>query len=242
MVDDMLSKERIRIIPSILIITLFIIYFQRQSLNLDMYWDDYGVIKSYTIKELVWVFHTDLADSYYPFWVHAWRPIIPLVYHVAYKICGFNPYNLHIMIIILQILQTVLAFFFFRLLTQKNSIALASSLLFPLNPNLWLHFTWAAELGAVSGMIPFLLSLISLLSYIKNPKLIKISFHLGFAILAYLTKETYSVLFFLSLLTIIFYKKDGYKKYLPLVGLHFLIFISYIKVRFSILGGWGAGC
>ena len=236
----MITNKKLQIATSISVIILVIIYFQYPSLQLDMFWDDYALVRQSTLGELVRSFYLELAKiSDRSVWIPAYRPLTQWMFHVAYKICGFNSYNLHMMIIILQILQTILAFIFFRMLTQKNSVALAGSLLFPLNPNLYLHFTWSSEIAAMSGMIPFLLSLIILLLYIRNPDSSKMRIHLLFAIWAYLTKETYAPLFFLSILTIFFYRKHDYRKYLPLVGWHMVIFITYLSARFIVLNGLG---
>jgi len=236
---QMKLREKLQIIFSILLIVLIIICFQYQSLNLDMFWDDYGAFRLYSAKELIKGFYSDIHDLLPETSRSAYRPMFPIMFHFAQLICGFNSYRLHMMIIILQILQTVTAFIFFRMLTQNNSLALASSLLFPLNPNLWFHFTWNTEIPAMSGMFPFLLSLMSLISYIRNPKRIMIFFHCVFSILAYLTKETYIPLFLISILTIIYYREHNYKQYLPLVTWHMVIFVTYFTVRFSILKNGG---
>lgn len=234
----MLTKKKLQVASSISVIILVIIYFQYPSLQLDMYWDDYTLFKSYSFRELIRGFFRDMRVLNNVS-VSAYRPMFQVMFHFAHTICGFDSYKLHIMVIVLQILQTIIAFLFFRLLTKRNSVSLASCLLFSLNPNLYWHFTWNTEIAAMSAMIPFLLSLISVIYYIRNPRNIIIFLHCFFAAWAYLTKETYAPLFFLTILTIIYYRKHDLRKYLPLVGCHMVIFITYLSTRFIILHGWG---
>ncbi len=235
----MILSERLKVISSISIIILLIVFFQYQSLKVDMFGDDYGAFRSYSGQELLRGFYTDMQKLLPETSVSAYRPMFQVMFHLAYSIGGFDSYNLHMIVIILQILQTFLAFLFFRMITERTFLALVSCLLFPLNPNLWMHFTWNTEIAAISGMIPALLSLISLVYYIRNPKRIMIFFHCFFALWAYLTKETYAPLFFMSLLTIIYYKKTGYRQYRLLVGCHMAVFIGYLGIRFYVLRGWG---
>jgi len=235
-----MHKEKLQVLASILIIVLLIISFQYQSLNIGMIGDDYSAFRSYSSLELTKSFYSDICELVIPC-SEAYRPISILMTHSIYKIFGFDPYKLHMMLIFLQILQTIIIFFFFRILTQRNAAALAGCLLFPLNPNLWLHFTWNIEISNAIGMIFFLLSLVSLISYIRNPKYFMILLHFFFAILAYLSKETYYSISFISILTIVFYRKSIFKKYLPIVGWHLIIFTTYLAVRFFITKKWGGG-
>ncbi len=233
-----ISKEKLQVFSSVLIIALLIISFQYQSLNLGMHAEDYSNLRSYSSHDLIRSFYSD-TNKLIRMMLSSYRPMFMVMYHLEYTIFGFDPYKLHLMLIVLQILQTIIAFFFFRMLTQKNTVALASVLLFPLNPNLWMHFTWNTEIPNATGMIFFLLSLVFLISYLRKPKYYIILFHFFFAILAYLTKETYYAIFFVSILTILFYRNSTYKKYLPLMIWHLIIFTTYLIARFYFLKKWG---
>ncbi|MBI4697364.1 MAG: hypothetical protein HY758_00180 [Nitrospirae bacterium] len=121
----MILKEKLKIIFSILIIVLIIGYFQRESLKLDIFWDDYNAFRAYSFEDLIKGFYKSTA-ALMESSVHAYRPMFQVMFHAAYSICGFNSFKLHAMMIALQVLQTVTAFLFFRLLTQRDSVALVN--------------------------------------------------------------------------------------------------------------------
>ena len=232
------KKEIITVVSALTCIFLVLICFQYQSLSLDMYGDDYALIKSFTAQELISAFYSNGA-SVNPVMTSSYRPMLFITLHFTHMIGGFDPYKLHMLVVFMQILQTIAAFLFFRMLTQNNLLALAGSLLFSLNPNAWWHFTCIGEMPSITAMVPFFLSLISLVFYIQNPRRILIFSHCLFAAFAYLTKETFAPLFFLSILTIIFYRKDHYRRYLSLLSSHMIVFIMYLLVRTFAVGGFG---
>jgi len=129
-------------------------------------WDDDGyvikneLIKEFTFKNIKKIFTTSFVSMY--------TPIAVLSYAVEYKIFNLNPHAYHTTNLIFHLLNSIVVFWLFLILSRNNKISFFVSIFFAIHPMHVESVAWIAERKDVLYALFYLGSMIAYLRYLKN--------------------------------------------------------------------------
>jgi protein O-mannosyl-transferase len=214
------------------IILLTIIVFSNSLLNGFTNWDDTSyiidnpVVKEFSFNKIGTIFST-LSDAIY-------QPLTILTFAIEYKIAGLNPGLFHMDNLILHVLNVLLIFYLFNLITGRWEAAAIVAVLFGIHPLHVESVSWITERKDVLYTVFFIGGLIMYLKYIKQTVQIKyLAYTFLFFILSIISKPT-AATFPLVLLLLDYYFNRGFVKKvliekIPFILVSLVIFIiSYI--------------
>ena len=205
-----LIKRYYIIIPLITILVYF------QTIFFDFVkCDDYDLIKSNYgfIDEL-----SDIPDTFTKGYMDSdyYRPLVNVSLILDAQIGGQNPGYYHFVNFLLHTLTSVLLFIFLRKLKFKEIACFFGALVFAVHPLLVNAVAWIPGRNDLLFGLFSLISIITLIKYIENKKIVFIIIHSISVLLAVLSKET-------GLL-------------LPmLLALYFLLFTDFRKIKSQLL-------
>lgn len=228
-----------------LVLCVFILAVYSSSLKNNFVLDDeFLIVKSPLIKApklLTQIFNTGLYDysdsgaKNMPY-DKMYRPLQLLSYAIDYKIWGLNPSGFHLTNIIIHVLNSILIYFLFSLVSD-NLIAKITSIIFAVHP------INVSVVSYISGRADLLVSFFMLLSMVSFFKFIKYNLKKYYAVslvlatLALFCREN-SLILFLFILSILFIAKTKSNNFLFVVPFILLDFF-YILLRFIIFGYHG---
>ncbi len=220
---------------------------QSQLASIGLYYDDYLVYRHYALVDVLRSFWTNIAEvTSDQLWIPAYRPMTLVAHATTYELFGFEPEKLLACRVMLQVTIGILVMWWTRLLGLKLWIACFCSMVFLLFPMNFQVFLWNTEIGAVSGIIWFLLSLILHTKGIQREaigtsgcRIFLVAY--VFWTLSLLTKEVVvPVIVIFPLLDIFYRYQTAFMKSLRLNGPYFLILVLYLMVRtVALQGKWG---
>ena len=146
-----------------LICVISFIAFSPSLLNQIDIWDDYyylnlnPYLKILSIENIKNIFTHPYLANYQPFTL--------ITYTFEYSLFKFNPLPYHLTNILLNLLNSVLLYFFIRQLTKSNNIAFVTAILFGIHPLHVESVTWVSERKDVLYALFFILGMIFYLSF-----------------------------------------------------------------------------
>lgn len=158
---------------------------------------DYVVDNVY-LRDLSFQGIGNIFTSYYAANYH---PITTLMWAAEYNVFGSGPLCFHLINILFHLFNTVLVFYFVKVLLKKERTALIVALLFAVHPMHVESVSWISERKDVLYAFFYLLSLIFYLRYLKNTSSLKnlvfAFFMFVFSLLSKSAAVTLPVLFFI---------------------------------------------
>lgn len=157
----MFKKDTFYLIAFLIIITFFCFYPSLENDFVD--WDDYSYIlqnykiKTLSINRIKEIFTTTHYGGY--------EPLTELTFSIIYYYAKENPFYYHLINLIIHILNVILIFYLFLILTKNQVISFIVSILFAIHPLHVESVAWISELKDVLYSFFFLLSLIFYLKY-----------------------------------------------------------------------------
>lgn len=181
----MYQKYKTIIWISVLTITTFLIYFK--SINYDFVaWDDDEFIIN---NEIVHELSFDNLKSYFTeFSLEGYYPITLLSLAIDYAIGDGNPFVFHLINLILHIFNTVLVFYFIKLIIPRIEVAFITALLFAIHPMHVESVAWITERKDLLYTFFFFISLIFYNYFIDKEKKSYYGWSLVFFLVALLSK------------------------------------------------------
>ena len=166
------SKGNLLWIGAILLLT-FIVFFPTLN-NALTNWDDphylndNPLIRSLSGQNIKKIFTEVFFGNYQPLHIFS--------YAIEYHFYKLNPVGYHTTSVIMHLMVTFLVFKFILLLSENNTIALITALLFGIHPLHVESVAWAAERKDLLYAMFFLGSMICYIRYIKEQQKIKFIF------------------------------------------------------------------
>ncbi|KJJ85564.1 Tetratricopeptide TPR_2 repeat protein [Candidatus Omnitrophus magneticus] len=149
-------------------------------------WDDpayvseNSMIQSISIENIKKIFSSNFLGHY--------CPLVILSYSIEYFFAGLNPMVFHATNYLLNIITSILVFFFIFSISKNKIISFITGALFAVNPLHVESVAWITERKDLLCVIFFLSSLIAYTKYLKNNKIKYYYFCLIFGVLAFLSK------------------------------------------------------
>ncbi len=131
-------------------------------------WDDQQyildnpLIKSLSVENIVEIFSTNVMGNYHPLAV--------LSFAIDYHLFHLSPKGFHATSIIIHLLNVILVFTFFRLLTGQIIVAFLTALLFGIHPMHVESVAWVSERKDVLYTFFYLLAICTYMFFIKGQK------------------------------------------------------------------------
>ncbi len=175
-----------------------------------------------------------------------YRPVRNILYILAYKLFGVNPWGYHLQTLLLIIAISLLVFEITALIHPKNLTPLITALFFATHPMHVEALTWMTSMMDMYGMLFGFGSTYLFLRWRKNPK--KFAWYIGawcMAFLAIFTNEiTLAIPLLFGLIMVIFPipKQRLVLSLLPFIGIIFInawvrVSVLHIGARFTYIGG-----
>lgn len=128
--------------------------------------DDVYLTENPTIRDLSWQNVRTIFNSSY---TGVYIPLAVLSFAVEYKLFGLNPLGYHLDSLILHVLNCLLVFWLFLLVSKSIPVSVLTALFFGLHPLRVESVAWATERKDVLYGFFFLLSAIAYLYYSRDP-------------------------------------------------------------------------
>ena len=192
----------------------------------EFVWDDFllvvnnPLIKSFNNFKTIFTSELSPKFDYY-------RPLQTLAYLLDYHLYNLKAWGFHLTNIIIHILNALLVFLIFKIITKNLFISLAGALLYVCAP---IH---TEAVTFISGRADLLLACFSLLAFLFYIKERYIS-SLLFFILSLLSKEEAMIFPLILIVYDLCFKRQIIKKKLKIYSLFFLFNILYVILRLSV--------
>ena len=218
-----------------------LVYFN--SLGNNFVLDDKALVVNNPLGKSLKLMPAVFKQSLYDHWVgvklydRMYRPVQLLVYWVVYNIWGLNPLGYHLASVMLHLFNAVLIYYLLFLLFANFKISAVAAVLFLVHP---IHTSVVSYIASSADLLSCLFTLLSLVLFLKFLRLRAKWYYLLSllsAALALLSREN-ALILFIFIALIIFVEKPG-KKYYFLILPFVLLNLSYLILRFFILGDSG---
>lgn len=173
-----------------------------------------------------------------------YRPLSFVLFNIEYALFGANPFIGHLMNVIWYLLNGLLLYLVLNRLLPKKweenpwiPLSLLVTLLWVFHP---IHTEVVANIKGRDEIMAFcgeLLTLLLLLKWLEEKKVILLLGMAGVFFLALLAKESAITWLAVFPLTIYFFKKAQLKPALPAFGLLLLVALIWLGIRYQIVGG-----
>lgn len=194
---------------ALLILSVSILAIFAQSVSFDFTnWDDpayitkNNIIKTFDLNFLRNIFSQPMHGHYHPL---TW---ISLAFD--YKLFGLNAWGFHLHNLLLHYINTILVFYFIRLIKNDIRIAFFTGLLFAVHPFAHESVSWVTERKNLLFALFYFAGLISYIQYSKNNKLFLYVISFVFFLLSLLSKG--SAITFPLILTLWLYYNHSFSK------------------------------
>lgn len=155
------------ILPTLILLFTLVVYFGSLSNGFVSNWDD-GIylLDNVELKSIDHSgFGTFVKQAFTGFSNGHYHPITTLAYGVVYKMFGLNPIAYHVLSLLIHLINSLLIYFFVRLLLENAFIAFFVSLLFAIHP---MHVESVAWISDLKDLLCTLFYVSGLYVYVKN--------------------------------------------------------------------------
>jgi hypothetical protein len=219
-----------------------VIFLQWRLSFLGLHYDDYLVFRHYALSDVARSFWSDIGVVTSPeLWISAYRPLTLVAHAATYEAFGFLPENLLIARILVHSATGILFAIWLRVLGYGAGPAWFGAMSFVLFPINFHIFRWSTEIGAISGLMWFLLSLIFQTKSLNSKSLFFLSASYVCWALALLTKEVVvPAILVITLLELLSAKQRSLRNLFRSVFPYWVILGLYMLIRsFVLQGKWG---
>ncbi|RLA91521.1 MAG: hypothetical protein DRG20_01185, partial [Deltaproteobacteria bacterium] len=223
--DDFYKKETSHLFIAFLLFLVTFVTFLNSINNQFINIDDYRyVVHNPLIREID---VTSLKRIFSHFWFSDYLPLNLISFSIDYHFWQLNPKGYHITNIILHIINVILVYLFFFVLTKNKRVSIFTALFFGLHPVQVESVAWISERKT---LLFFFFGFLSLITYLKGKKPFYI-FSLFFFLCSLLSKSHAVIIPFLLVLIDIFQDKIERKKILEKIPYFiFTIIFSIITI------------
>ncbi|MBI4648974.1 MAG: tetratricopeptide repeat protein [Bacteroidia bacterium] len=165
---DLITMRNVRIyvLFGILVVT-FIIYFGSLSNDFANYDDNYLIVNNKDIR----VINAETLGRMFSYQYYGhYYPLTMLSFALEYHFAGLSPVTYHYTNLILHLLNIILVFYLFYLITDRNDISFIISALFAVHPMQVESVAWLGARCSVLYAFFFLSSLVSYIQYLRKDR------------------------------------------------------------------------
>lgn len=226
----------------IFVLFLFILITYGNIFDNELLWDDeVFIIENPDIKD----FSNMPKFFVYPDQGGLYRPLKSVLITVTYRIWNLNKFGYHLNGFLLHFFCTILVLSISSILFKKKSIAFLTAIIFAVHPIHTERVTGVTASFDLLGIVFYLLSFFLYLKFRERNNIKYFYYSLLVFLLALLSsEEAISLPFVVLLYEIVFnynnikeiFNKSSIKQLCKKSGIYFFILISYLIVRFLVLG------
>ncbi|MCC6253193.1 MAG: tetratricopeptide repeat protein [Bacteroidia bacterium] len=237
------KNNNIIVYYAFIIASVFILY--GNSLNNGYVLDDFSVIKENNIvnlgsKSIGNIFKTSYRAGYLNVNDGLYRPLSLAMFALEWQHWPDKPFVGHFINLICYLLCGIVLFNFTRKLFPHihNVVLLLAVLLFIAHP---IHTEVVGNIKSRDELLCYLFSILSMLwaiQYFDSKKILYLVLSSFSLFLAFLAKESAILTIPLLLISLWFFRKDRFNKYVPILLATLIPFVVYMLIRRNVLGSF----
>ncbi|MDA1334891.1 MAG: glycosyltransferase family 39 protein [bacterium] len=235
-IREFIEQYREILYPSLIAIAV-IVSFYGILFNSFAYDDDFGILLNANIIENNSISTFFLNPNYLFYSEHApgtYRPLALWLTSLEIRLVGVDPFNFHLVSLVLHLTNAILAFYLLRMLFKSSAVALTIALLWGIHPVQTEAVAWAFQQSTLVSFMFMTLSLMTALIASRKDSRIFYVTSLILGLIAMLTKSQVLVLPVL-LAVVLLYERVPWKKIAYMI-IPFFMLVSVIMIARALVG------